>query len=125
MRPHWSVFVVAVVSVLGVRGETYAQVADARPVARIAVSAHGTVTFDGVVVTIETLRPKLAELRKLNGVVWYYRESTGGAPPPQAADVIKQVIEHRLTISMSTKPDYSDVVLPDGTTKPRDVSSRP
>lgn len=43
----------------------------------------------------------------------------GWAPPPQATQVMKLVIDARLPISMSTKPDYSDVLLPDGSTRPR------
>ena len=36
-----------------------------------------------------------------------------------AAQVIKLVIDNRLPIAMSSKPDFSDVLLPDGSTRPR------
>ena len=42
-----------------------------------------------------------------------------GEPPAQAMQVIKLIAGHRLPISMSTKPDFSDVLLPDGSTRPR------
>lgn len=92
---------------------------DETVVGRIAVTAKGTVSFDGAVVTIDALKQKLGDLKKRNGVVWYYREAGKDEPPSQAMQVIKMIIDNRLSISMSTKPDYSDVLLPDGTTQPR------
>jgi hypothetical protein len=120
--------VVVFVTGLGVGyavNESDAQTVSSRPVGRIAVTAKGAVTFDGTTVTVDALRVRLADLRKRDGVVWYYREAASGPPPPQAAEVIKLVVEQRLAISMSTKPDYSDVLLPDGTTRARDPSGRP
>ena len=93
--------------------------ADQRPVGKIAVTANGTVSLDGAAITLDGLKAKLADLKKRNGVVWYYRQAASGEPPAQAMDVIKLVIDNQLPISMSTKPDYSDVVLADGTTRPR------
>ena len=88
-------------------------------VGKVAVSAKGAVSFDGKVTTADALRERLAELKKRNGVVWYYRESAGAEPPPQAMQIMKLIADARLPISMSTKPDYSDVLLPDGSTRPR------
>lgn len=90
------------------------------PVGKIAVSAAGAVSFDGAPVTLDALRAKLAALKERNGVVWYYREAGTQAPPPQAMEVIKLIVDTRVPITMSTKPDYSDVVMPDGTVQPRD-----
>jgi hypothetical protein len=92
---------------------------DESVVGRIAVTAKGTVSFDGAVITIDALKQKLSDLKKRNRVVWYYREAGKDEPPPQAMQVIKMIIDNRLPISMSTKPDYSDVLLPDRTTQPR------
>ena len=58
-------------------------------------------------------------MKKRNGVIWYYREAGSSEPPPQAVEVMTLIVDNRLPISMSTKPDYSDVLLPDGTTRPR------
>ena len=93
-------------------------------VGKIAVAKTGAIAFNGAGTTLEKLRDQLADLRRKNGVVWYYREAGGSDPPEQAMAVMKLVIEHGLPISMSTKPDYSDVVMPDGTVRARD-SSRP
>ena len=88
-------------------------------VARIGVSATGEIFLDGARTTLDALRQELALLRARNGVVWYHREAAGGDPPPQAMAVIQLVIEHRLPISMSSRPDFSDVVHPDGSVAPR------
>jgi hypothetical protein len=94
-------------------------------VGRIAVSAKGEVSFDGAPVTLDALKPKLADLAKRGGVVWYYREAASKNPPKQVFQVLDLIVENRLPISMSTKPDFSDVVMPDGSTKPRSGARRP
>src|SRR5574341_438732 len=83
-------------------------------IARIRVRNTGEIWFDDRRVTIEQLRSRLADLRARDGAVWYYRETGMLAPPPEAMAVIQLVIECRLPISMSTQPDFSDVVRPDG-----------
>jgi hypothetical protein len=94
------------------------------PIGKIAVSAKEAILFDGTPVTFDALKTKLAELKKRDGVVWYYREAAGAEPPAKAMEVMKLIMDNKLPISMSTKPDYSDVVMPDGTTKPRASSGK-
>ena len=88
-------------------------------IGKIAVSANGAVSLDGKPIAVAALKERLTDLKKRNGVVWYYREAGDREPPSQAMQVMKLVIDARLPISMSTKPDYSDVLLPDGSTRPR------
>jgi biopolymer transport protein ExbD len=95
------------------------------PVARIAVSAKGAVSLDGKAVAIDSLRERLADVKKRSGVVWYYREAGKGEPPQQAMQVMKLIVDARLPISMSTKPDFSDVLFPDGSTRPRVTPQQP
>ena len=92
---------------------------DESVVGKIAITGKGIVSFDGTVTTVDALKEKLADLKKRNGVVWYYREAATDEPPTQAMQVMKLIVDNGLPISMSTKPDYSDVLLPDGTTRPR------
>jgi hypothetical protein len=89
------------------------------PLMRIAVYADGRITADGHPVELGALRQALAELKKANGSVLYYRERASSEPHPKAMEVVKAIVDAKLPISLSTKPDFSDVVLPDGTTKPR------
>jgi hypothetical protein len=112
--------VMTVLLVIGSFESVGAQGKPAAPVVgKIAVTAKGDVSFDGKPVTIDVLKERLAGLKQRSGVVWYYREAGRGEPPAQATQVIKLVIDNRLPISMSTKPDFSDVLLPDGSTRPR------
>lgn len=89
------------------------------PVMKIAVFADGRLTADGRQVTIEELSRDLAQLRKEHGSVLYYREDASSEPPPIATQVIKAIIDAHLPVSLSTKPDFSNVVLPNGSTRPR------
>lgn len=103
----------------------HAQKPDESVVGTVAVTAKGGVTFDGAAVTFDVLKQKLADVKKRNGVIWYYREAGNREPPSQAMEVMTLVVDNRIPISMSTKPDYSDVVLPDGTTRPRPGVRKP
>lgn len=106
-------------------GEVDAQAPPAEPpVGKVAVSARGTITFDGTAVTLDGLKTRLEALKQRAGVVWYYREAPAGEPPAQAMQAIGLVTDLGLPISLSTKPDYSDVLLPDGTTRPRQTDRR-
>ena len=84
------------------------------PILKIAVMADGHITVDGSPVTLESLRESLNQLADRKGAVWYYRETAQGEPPQQAMLVMKAVVENRLPIRLSTRPDYSDAVGMDG-----------
>jgi hypothetical protein len=88
-------------------------------VGRIRVARTGEIWFDDAPVTLDSLLPLLRELRAAGGSVWYYREAVDAEPAPEAMAVVRLVVEHRLPISMSTRPDFADVVLPDGSVAPR------
>ena len=122
---HWISGILALWLWIGVPYALHAQQAPAEPVGQIAVTAKGAVSLDGTPITVDVLKDRLIDLKKRNGMVWYYRESSTGEPPAQATLVIKLITETRLPISMSTKPDFSDVLLPDGSTRPRFPQSRP
>jgi hypothetical protein len=88
-------------------------------IAKIRVFRDGRITLDEKVVSLEELPAKLSRLKENSGVVWYYRENGGSEPHPNAVAVIQRVIDARLPVSMSSEADFSTVVLPDGTIKPR------
>jgi hypothetical protein len=91
----------------------------AEPVLKVSVLANAQLKINGSVSTLAQLDAALAKLKIGGGVVWYYRESAAGEPPAVAMDAIKLVVKHQLPISMSTKPDFSDAVGPDGSSRPR------
>jgi len=84
------------------------------PILKIAVMADGRITVDGSPATMESLRVSLKQLAVHKGVVWYYREAGQSAGPPQSAEVIQAIIESRLPIRLSSRPDYSDAIGMDG-----------
>jgi hypothetical protein len=119
------ILVMTIASLLVSHAEASGQVrTDEGPVGKIAVTAAGVVSFDGAAISLEGLKSKLVDLKKRSGTIWYYREAAGSAPSTQATEVLNLIARSRLPISLSTKPDYSDVVLPDGTIRPRALGGR-
>ena len=87
----------------------------AETVAKVSVLSTGEVLINGKPTSLAALDAALSSLAASKGVVWYYREAADAAePPPVSMQVIELVIKHRLPISMSTKPDFSDAVGADG-----------
>jgi hypothetical protein len=80
------------------------------PVLKFAVLADGRLTVNGASSTIPTFRESLRRLSEKHGVVWYYREDGQQAPPPIAKEVIQAVIDAKLPVRLSSRPDYSDSV---------------
>jgi hypothetical protein len=78
-------------------------------VVRISVLASGKMLLDGNESNVPEVKSTLGKARSERAVVWYYREG-GKGEPPQAMEVIKLVIENKLPISMSSKPDFSDYI---------------
>ncbi|HEY6253957.1 MAG TPA: hypothetical protein VI685_28715 [Candidatus Angelobacter sp.] len=86
---------------------------------KISVLASGTILLDGKQVEMKDLEVVLKDAGSTGGAVWYYRESAAAEPPPQAKEVISLIIKNRLSISLSTKPDFSDYVDVKGVSQPR------
>ena len=80
------------------------------PVLKVAVFADGRLTVDGTASTVQALRESLRGLSEKHGVVWYYREAGQQEPPPIATEVMQAVIDARLPIRLSSRPDYSDSI---------------
>ena len=85
-------------------------VAPGAPIVKIAVFADGHITADGQLATVDSLKTAFKTLAEQKGAVWYYREAGKGEPPPQAMEVMKAVIDARLPIRLSSRPDYSDAI---------------
>lgn len=91
----------------------------AQPVAKVAVFANGSIELDGKKVSTSALDESLRLHATKSGVVWYHRENPAGQPHPNADVVVQTIIRHRLPVSMSTKPDFSDYVDQNGVVRPR------
>lgn len=84
--------------------------ASSPPVLKVAVTQDGGITADGKQTTLEDLVPRLRELATNKGVVWYYRAAPESEPHPNALKVLAAVIEQKLQVRLSSKPDFSDAV---------------
>lgn len=89
-------------------------------VVKLSALANGQLLLDGRPVTLAALDSAFAALKSERGVVWYYRENAASEPSPEAMKAVELVIKHQLPISMSTKPDFSDVVDANGQSRPRE-----
>jgi len=88
-------------------------------VARVSALPSGELLLNGKPSDIRSIGAELGKIKERNGEVWYYRESSQVEPHPNAMAVVELVVKHRLPISMSTKPDFSDYVDRDGRSRPR------
>jgi hypothetical protein len=107
------VFVSVLFQLIGC-GRAPMQVSPTAPILKIAISAGGRITVDGSPATMESLRASLKRLAEQKGVVWYYREAGQAEAPPESTEVMKAVIENRLPIRLSSRPDFSDAIGADG-----------
>ena len=80
------------------------------PNAKISALASGVLLLNGKAADLASIEAEFKRLQTNNGEVWYYRDNPHAEPTPQAMAVVKLVIQYRLPISFSTKPDFSDAV---------------
>ena len=89
------------------------------PAAKIKIGQDGVVSLDDKTVSLDELKAALSKLKQSpRSSVWYYRENPAGEPHPNAKQVLKLIIDARLPIRLSTKPDFSDFVGLDGRPHP-------
>ena len=79
---------------------------------KLSVLRSGKVLANGKEIPFDQLDLKLSMAKCFEARVRCYVEDDGeGEPPPIAAEVIRRVIGmYRLTLSMSRKPDFSDLI---------------
>lgn len=86
---------------------------------KIRVFADGGIIASDKPIHLDQLAEQMLALKKSGGTVWYYRESADGEPHENAMLVMQLIVENKLPILLSTKPDFSDAVGPDGYSHPR------
>lgn len=112
-------FVFSVALLIGWMGG-YTPVASAEPpIGKVRVYRSGKMTLDGRQVKIDEMRKGLSDLKKNNGVVWYFGEAGEQEPHPNGPLVLQAIMDNKLPVSMSNKEDFSTVVLQDGTIRTR------
>ena len=92
---------------------------DPAHIAKIKVSREGLISLNDQSVTIEELKASLLKIAQTAGsAVSYYRENSAGKHHPNAVLVMNAIVGARLPVRLSTKPDFSDWVGPDGVSHP-------
>jgi hypothetical protein len=86
---------------------------------KISVLASGALLLDGQPGDLEQLDAALERAKQDHGQVWYYRELAGAPPAAAGLAVIQRVVQRKLPISLSSKPDFSDWVDGQGVSHPR------
>ena len=87
-------------------------------VIKLSALASGEILLDGKPIPLEALGQALQAADKQT-TVWYYREGAAQQPHPNALAAIQLVVKHKLRISLSSKPDFSDYVDAKGVSHPR------
>jgi hypothetical protein len=88
-------------------------VIDSSKFAKVKVDHTGRIFLNEKQVSLEELKVAFARLKQSNGVVLYYRENPESEPPAEATLVIQAIIDAKLPVRLSSKPDYSDAVGPE------------
>ena len=88
-------------------------------VLKLSALASGELLLDGKPIGLDALEQTLQAADKDTTGVWYYREAAGQEPHTNAKTVIDLVIKHKLRVSLSSKPDFSDYVDAKGVSHPR------
>jgi hypothetical protein len=86
---------------------------------KIGLLASGAILLDGQPVDTTQLNVRLSEADRSKDQVLYYKEGLTEVNSKQSETIVKLVIEHKLPISFSTKPDFSDYVDRFGQSHPR------
>jgi len=93
-------------------------------VLKLSVLSSGQLLLDGNDITLGELEPMLAAAAARNDVVWYYRESASADGPSEALQVLQFIVKHKLRLSLSSKPDFSDWVDAQGRSHPRNAADQ-
>lgn len=88
-------------------------------IARISVLSNGSLYLNGKPTDLRSIESELQRLKQVKGTVWYHRDNPQAEPPKEGMAVVDMIIQHRLPVSMSTRPDFSDYVDSQGRSRPR------
>jgi hypothetical protein len=75
------------------------------------VLATGELLLDDSPSSVARLEEVFSESEGTQLIIWYYRENAATDPPPIATEILKIITENRLPIRLSSRPDFSDVVI--------------
>ncbi len=86
---------------------------------KISVSQSGKVFVNNSESSLQDIEKRLLEIKDRNGVVWYYRENPQEEPTGIAMEIIELIVKYKVPISLSSEPDFSDIIDEHGASHPR------
>ena len=86
---------------------------------KISVFRDGSVKIDGVAMELQAAVERIGQADATQTKALYYREAGQEEPHPNAMTILKAVTDARLPVMLSTEPDFSTLVGPDGQPRPR------
>ena len=89
------------------------------PITRLSVLSSGRILVNGRAASAAEVAQALEQTKAKRGSVWFYRESAGVEPASEAVEVFKMIVDHKVPVSLSTKPDFSDFVDEQGIAHPK------
>jgi hypothetical protein len=111
-------FLLALIASFGLT--SFAQAEPSSPsIVKISVLTSGEAKLNGKLSSLDEIQTAIGVLKESSGEVWYYRESGTDEPPEIATKIIQMIIDAKLPVSLSSKPDFSDYVNEKGESKPR------
>jgi hypothetical protein len=87
-------------------------------ISEVSVMANGDVFLQGTPIPLDALGDWFAT-QKAGTEIRYYRENPAGEPHANAMKVLSMIMDQKLSISISSKPDFSDYVDEMGVSHPR------
>jgi hypothetical protein len=95
------------------------QVAAAMETIQVQSLRSGVIKVNGKPVTLIGLSEALEQIKSKMGSVLYYREGPDQKPTEHQTETFKAIVSAGVPLSMSSKPDFSDFIGPDGVSQPR------
>ena len=80
---------------------------EANGIAKVKVDENGQIYLNSKPLSLDELGNEFARIKKLNGVVWYYRLSQTQAAEASGVAIMKKVVEYRLPVKLCATDDPS------------------
>lgn len=78
---------------------------EANGIAKVKVDENGAIYLNSKSASLDELGEEFARIKKLNGVVWYYRLSQTQAAEASGVAIMKKVVEYRLPVKLCATDD--------------------
>jgi len=78
---------------------------EANGIAKVKVAESGDIYLNSKPTSLEALSEEFARIKKVNGVVWYYRLSQSKSAEASGMAIMKSVAEYKLPVKLCASSD--------------------